>query len=225
MGRTIKEMMAVIGLVAIAVLVSKSVVSAEPAEATARQIRFAIAPQSTLMLYGNSTLHKFSFEAQKIAGELTVATDSMRKNPLEAVVNDRQGQVSIPVVQLKSGEKGLDKNMRKAMEAKKYPEITFTLKDIQNVEESDSAGNWKTMQAQGLLEISGTENQITLDIRGTQVSDTKLRFTGQTNLRMTDYGIEPPTMRLGAIKTENKMKITFNIIIESNQSLALSLGE
>ena len=39
-------------------------------------------------------------------------------------------------------------------------------------------------------------------------------LTGQLPIRMTDYGIKPPTAMMGTIKTGDDVKVTFRWVVE-----------
>jgi len=216
MSTLIKRLAAVTGLLVLLMAGIHPVFAKPP-----QDITFTISPQSTLTLNGNSTLHKFSFKAEKIDGSLAVDANAFKQDPLQSVARDSQGKVVIPVKSLDSGEKGLDKNMQKAMKAKQHPEIVFTLQNLSVADTSDSTGNWTVLNASGVLQIAGTGRAVQLQVRGKQVDRNELRFSGSTKLAMTDFGIKPPKLMLGAIKTDNEIEVDFNIIVKTSQDLAV----
>lgn len=216
MSILIKRLIAVTGLLVLLMAGINPVFAKPPQEIT-----FTISPQSTLTLNGNSTLHRFSFKAEKIDGSLAVNANAFKQDPLQSVARDSQGKVVIPVKSLDSGEKGLDKNMRKAMKAKQHPEIVFTLHNLSVADTSDSTGNWTVLNASGVLQIAGTDQLVQLRVQGKQIDHNELRFSGSKKLEMTDFGIKPPKLMLGAIKTDNEIEVDFNIIVKTSQDLAL----
>lgn len=188
---------------------------------TPDEVQFHILPQSDLTLLGNSTLHKFSLDAKEMNGSLVIDTQDYLQNPLEAVTEDPSGQVKIPVQKLSSGEKGLDKNMEKAMEAKKYPDITFHLTNVTLADSAVSDTGWTAFRTTGDLTIHGTTKSITMTVQGKQINEKQLRFKGKKPVKMSDFGVKPPVLMFGAIKTDDTIVVDFNILVKANQPLAV----
>jgi len=188
---------------------------------TPGEVQFHILPQSNLTLEGNSTLHKFSLQAEELNGSLVINKQDYRQNPLQAVTEDPQGQVKVPVKQLNSGEKGLDKNMEKAMAADQYPEITYHLTGVALVDTTASDTGWTTFRTTGDLTIHGTTKSIAMTVKGQQVNENQLRFKGKKPIKMSDYGVKPPVLMFGAIKTDDTIVVDFNLLVKANQPLAV----
>jgi hypothetical protein len=115
-------------------------------------------------------------------------------------------EIAIAAGTLKSGKDGLDKNMYKALNTTKFPDITFRLLRFQP---GDAAG---TIKATGMLTIAGTEREVTLALK-TEPKDAALIVRGELPLVMTDYGIKPPKAMLGVIKTDPKVTVSFEITL------------
>jgi polyisoprenoid-binding protein YceI len=60
--------------------------------------------------------------------------------------------------------------------------------------------------------ISGTRKQITLPVKAQRLDDGGLRFVGSTTFNMSEYGVDPPTVMLGAIKTGDEITINFDVV-------------
>ena len=166
----------------------------------------SLAPGSTLRLDGTSTLHPFSFTAS----ELRVDGDIAARTPSRLVVE-------IPVAQLHSGESGLDKNMRKSLKADQVPDIRFELTGFQ----IDSTGTDSTVgiTAQGRLSIAGVTRAIALQA-GCRYGADAVRARGQKELLMTDFGVKPPTMMMGTIRTGDKVTVHFDLnLVEKADSI------
>lgn len=91
----------------------------------------------------------------------------------------------------------MNKHMRKALQAKQHPEVTFGLNRVTNkqIKHSDSKDTPTTVTANlhGDLAIAGTTREITLPVRA-RVTDDGIDVNGQYALKLTDYNIEPPTV-------------------------------
>ena len=171
-------------------------------------LRLSLQPGSNLWLSGSSTLHPYASTSTltQIVAVLTsgngVFTDIARRAPFQKF------EVDIPVNGLKSGESGLDKNMYKALKMKEAPQIQFVLAHYEaSPAMTDGSLPFK---ASGQLSIAGTQKDVVL-IGTAQPSPETLAMDGQYELRMSDYGIKPPTLLLGAIKVADPVVIHFHL--------------
>ena len=195
----------------IAALMAAAVAMAVPSE-------LALQPASKLWLKGTSTVHEYTSTASKL--EVTVKTDVARWPGAEsgaAAIEDliraagvTSVDVVVPVTGLKSGKDGLDKNMYKALKAETNPEIRFHLSGYQ-VAAAATAGETR-IDAKGALKIAGVEREV--PITATLVRDGEaVRLRGNVPLLMTQFGIKPPTMMMGALKTADAVTVSFDLLL------------
>ena len=71
---------------------------------------------------------------------------------------------------------------------------------------------WFQVRTTGDLTINGTTHTIQMNVRG-KATDSGFRFTGQHALKMTDFGISPPTAMLGALKTGDQVTVHFDATV------------
>src|SRR5689334_21280185 len=105
---------------------------AERPEIATETYKLVLAPQSRVWLTGDSTLHPYTSTATAvdfIAALQRPAAESPNLATRLAESDISSFTVTIPVAYLKSGEKGLDKNMHKALKSEKFPTIEFRLSD------------------------------------------------------------------------------------------------
>lgn len=163
--------------------------------------------ESRLWLEGDSTLHPFSSTAAivNISAELAGGqTDALKPGALEKF------DLSVEVKSLKSGKKGLDKKMYETLKSDKFPNIVFRMAGYEI--EASSAGVIP-VKAKGTLSIAGKDREIDLNLEARQKGE-GLRVSGSETLLMSDYGIKPPSMMLGAVKTADKITVRFNLLLE-----------
>ena len=113
-------------------------------------------------------------------------------------------EITIPAETLKSGKDGLDKNMYKALKTKEHADITFRLTRLD--------GAAAALKATGILKIAGVEREVTLPLK-TAKKGTGLGVTGELDVLMTDYGIQPPKAMMGMVKADPKIKVTFDVVL------------
>jgi polyisoprenoid-binding protein YceI len=203
-----------------ALAVALAAVSLTPAWADAPTVA-SLASGSRLWLEGNSTIHHYESTATKLEVRMTGGQAAASLEALEKMV--RAGEVkglevSIPVAAMQSGKNGLDKNMRTALKADKFPNITFRL---ERYEVSQSTGSDSVViDAHGLLSVAGVEKPIDLRAGGKRDGNV-LRIRGEKDLLMTQFGVKPPTMMMGAVKTSDQVVIRFDLRLTPGQSNSL----
>ncbi len=145
------------------------------------------------------TVHLVVIEAGPVAGD--VLDSVLQPGGLTAL------EVAIPAKGLTSPKEGVDKNMHKALRVEEFPNIRFRLRTME-----PASGGYRAM---GSLTIAGVERDVTLNLQA-QRSGSALVVTATTDLLMTDYGIAPPTALMGMLKTDPKVEIRIELVLEAS---------
>ena len=187
--------------------------------------RLTAAPESRLWLSGTSTLHPYSSTStltdMSIDLNAAAAVQATAPDGVLSYIAQRapfqRFEVVVPVKGLKSGESGLDKNLVKALKADRAPAIDFLL--TQYKAQPAAADGSIPFEATGLLSIAGVQKEITLTGTAAALA-AHLIMDGQYQLRMSDYGIKPPTLLLGVIKVADPVVIHFHLLFILSSSEA-----
>lgn len=174
--------------------------------------------RGTLELDGDSTLHRFSARTSDVRGAVYMDEESLPAQPSDVAALVRAGHVKrfdlvAPVEKLTSGEKGLDKNMWKALKSGQFKDIRFRA-DRFEVRPPNAPGALFALAMHGALTVAGVTRPIVLDADGFGVAG-GIRIAGATSLRMTDYAVKPPVLMLGAIKTADQVVVKFDMELRS----------
>jgi hypothetical protein len=155
-------------------------------------------PGSQIKLNGDSSVRKFS----SISTSLSLrGTAKALKNPLLAWT-PTEVEVALPVNSLKSDSATLDEHMYEKLKADQFSQIKILLTHFMFEKNS--------VTAVGTLTIAGVTK--TIEIKGAAKTDgNTLNVSGNYTLLMSDYGITPPTMMLGTVKTDDKIEIEYSI--------------
>lgn len=172
--------------------------------------RIVAADGSLIRLEGTSTLHDYECATSQVEVEGTV--EGAPGDGIEPTL--RQGHVRgfvvrVPVATLRSGKSRLDRNLCEALREPEHPAIVFRLDAIAVGEDGDP-GAEILLSASGTLEVAGVARDIALEATA-RVREDSLRITGTEEIDMTDYGVVPPTMMLGALRTAPKVTIRYEI--------------
>lgn len=185
---------------------------------TSQPKAFTIEPLSKLWVDGTSTLHSFTFEAKQIDGTLKANSLFVSRTSAEQGEVIDQMEVTIPVVKLESEHSGMNSNMQEAMKADKFPNISYRLVSAELKKSGGSTGI-SVFTTEGYLKIAGVEKMIEIEVSVKRLSSGEVELTGSKDLLMTDFGIDPPTMMFGTIKTGNKVTVHFDLkLTERNEN-------
>lgn len=167
--------------------------------ASAQQEFVLDSDNSTLKITGTSSVHDWEMNAGTFNCETTVEVDSQMISSINAI------DFSAKVEDLESGKRIMDNKAHDALKEKRYPEIRFDFNSGDPV--TISEGNAKLA---GTLNIAGKSRKVELAANFKQVSNNQFSVKGTVPLKMTDFGIEPPTAMLGALETGDEITVNFD---------------
>jgi polyisoprenoid-binding protein YceI len=184
-------------------------VAATAGAQSASAIRLRLDPASEVTVEGTSSLHAWHCKTNKLNAYVDVDpgyTKDLTKvaRPIAAV------KVNIVVKTLTCGNGQMDKNLYSTLKADENELIKYTLSgyDILDGSASPSAFTAKTT---GTLLVAGQEKPISMKINAERLSDGKATAQGEQTLRMSDFGIKPPSFMFGTLKVGDEIKVTFHL--------------
>lgn len=154
-----------------------------------------------LQVYGTSTLHDWSMATTSVKGVANIEVAESQ------IVSIKGISVEIQAESLKSGKNSMDKNAYEALKSKKHPTIYFHFNGPNEITLIDGKA---ALELNGDLTIAGktrTEN-VLVEYRTDKAGN--LNVKGSKKVRMTDYGITPPEVMFGTVKTGNDIIVRFN---------------
>lgn len=95
--------------------------------------------------------------------------------------------------------------LKDMLAAERYPQITFRSESISQTKDAD-------YQMQGRLTIRDLAKPVTVSVTMEPGAAESLRFLGKASIRLSDYGLKPPSAILGAIGTKNEMTLGFALV-------------
>lgn len=193
-------------------LVTVSALMAAAATAGAQSasaIRLRLDPTSELTIEGTSTLHDFHCKTNKLNAYVDVDPGYTRDltklaRPIAAV------KVNIVVKTLKCGNTQMDNNMYGTLKADENQLIKYTLSGYDILDGTASPASF-VANTNGTLNVAGTEKPISMKINAERTSDGKAIAQGEETLRMSDFGIAPPSFMFGRLKVGDQIKVKFSL--------------
>ncbi|MGH7617518.1 MAG: YceI family protein [Gemmatimonadaceae bacterium] len=183
--------------------------------------RVAVAPESKLWIDGTSNLHGWTCRAEKLEASIDLDAAAAAQFASAAPNALKRVEVKVPVHSLKCGHGGMDDNLYKALNADASPDISYILATFDAA--PGEAKDTFTLKTVGTLNISGKENKIEMDVVAIRLPDGTVKATGMVPIKMTDFGIKPPTAIFGRLKTGDEVKVNFDLII-GGKAIAAALN-
>lgn len=164
--------------------------------ATAQQA-YKISEKSTTSVLGTSTLHDWESKVEVISGNASVKVEG---NALEEI---QSLNATFKAKSIKSGKSRMDNITYDAIKADDHPNITFQLSRFEANDNGKVTGY-------GTLTIAGKSNEVAVEGTASQ-QDGAWIIEGSHPIKLTNYGIDPPTAMLGAIKVGDDLTIKFHL--------------
>src|SRR5690348_11941007 len=188
--------------------------------AKAQSIRLAVAPESKLWVEGGSNLHDWHCQASAIDAQIEAEKAILDSAPAPALL--KKVSVKVPVRNLKCGSGKMEDNLYKALKADAAPQISYILGSFEvQPGQTDSY----TLKTVGTLTIAGVEKTVNMDVTTKRQPDGSLRANGELPLLMTDFGVKPPTALLGTLRTNNEVKVKFELLVAPQAVAAAISGD
>lgn len=138
---------------------------------------------------GTSTMHDWTMTSTSGTFSGTVAGNSINNI-----------QYNLGAKTLKSGKGAMDSNAYKAMKADKFPNITFTATSV----------NMGKGTITGKLKVTDVTKTVSFPVTVAKSGNT-YTITGTETIKMSDFGVTPPSFMMNTVKTGNDIKITVNV--------------
>jgi polyisoprenoid-binding protein YceI len=124
------------------------------------------------------------------------------------------GVLRIKVSSLRTGDRGRDRDMYRMLSVDRYPEIRFTIDRIEATFPSIADRTDVLLTINGIMSIRGTDRPMTFPGRA-RVRDGRLWVRGETELKMSHFGIKPPTRFFVSVK--DTLMVNFDITLAAQQ--------
>lgn len=165
----------------------------------------ALDPESRIWVTGTSSVRDFRCEAKKIDASISPGSGSTASLPIANLVET--ASVAVPVSDLDCSNGTMNGHMRKALKSEQHPKLGWTMSSYT----VDAAGQ---IVLNGRLSIAGTE--LPIEFRGTaqDASDGRVRVTASREIKMSDWGVKPPSLMLGTMKVHDPVTIGIDVLVK-----------
>lgn len=174
---------------------------------------FRIDPRSQLRLEGVTNINRFTCDC----------SDNFPKDTYEVIqdnrpfiLNFRNTDLRLTTDKLDCGRKVINKDLRKALKSDSFPHIRIEVQTIRLPEAKGqmSESEWTTLPVKTHITVAGQRRPLHLSVAVKNLGDNTYQLRSQTEIAMSDFGIDPPAAMLGMIKVQDIITIHFDLIVE-----------
>lgn len=184
---------------------------------------------SQLTLHGSSNVKDWRCSGTTLDGRMEVAApltqinhiidriedgDVARLDPRAASFPQPTFDLEVPVASLRCGNRQMERDMYRALRSEANPVIEFRFSGlVSGVEHDIDARNYRTTIA-GDLSLAGTSRKVRIPVVAERVARDRFRLRARLPLRMTDFGVTPPTALFGMVKAKDDLVVTFDLYLQ-----------
>ena len=172
-------------------------------------------PESRLWVEGTSTVRAFKCKAAVVEADIAAAPGAVSA-VLAGEKAVKSVEVRVPAARMDCGNGTMNEHMLKALKAREHGAITFRVASY----DVDKTGDAVRGTLTGTLTLGGVQKPISVAATGRGAADGTLRVAGLHELKMTDYGLKPPTLMLGTMKVGDVVKVGFDLVLKGEPRVA-----
>ncbi|WP_303923911.1 YceI family protein [Draconibacterium sediminis] len=161
---------------------------------------------SKLMVTGTSSIHDWEMEVEDYDCLVSASADENQQISIESI------KFSCLAESITSDNKIMDNKAHKALDSDDHPKISFS------ADATVSATTNSLTKTKGKLQIAGKEKEVELEFTVAEAKDDQFKVSGKIPVKMSDFGIDPPTAMMGTLKTGDEVFIHFDIVLQNMQT-------
>ncbi len=201
-----------------------------------QQTKFYATTGSSIKLAGKSNIHDWQAESSIIGGILEVGPgfpiepgQKAKPDPVEA-----HAESFVLVQSLKSVDQNgrpysdkMDELLHDALKGRTHPKISYRLTDLSLTQPAKNRDDPNLFEAEGELAVAGVTNSITVPVSVLAMRDKKLKVSGKTTVKMSDFEIDPSACAsaLGLLRVADEVDLSFVWVLSQRKQDASVAGK
>ncbi|MEX1211239.1 MAG: YceI family protein [Balneolaceae bacterium] len=174
------------------------------------QTTYDLGTGSELSVEGTSNVRDWDGVANELSGTLLLSEPVSSLEELQAT--DLQSlTLEIPVEGLENNNGKLTSNMHKYLKGNDHPVISFKLTGVDSLVVNGSTAE---LTSRGEVTVAGVTLPVMISNEMSLESEGTLLVNGVQDLKMTDFGIDPPTAMFGAIRAVDDVQIHYTLLFQ-----------
>jgi polyisoprenoid-binding protein YceI len=160
---------------------------------------YKVSDKTSVKIIGTSNVHDWEETVGKVIGKGTFKIEDNKVKAIDYLL------VQFVVKSIESGKGKMNSYTYEALKEEEHPNIQFKLLKVNEI-------NNDMVEAQATINIAGVSKKVIIVGKATSSGDT-VSISGNFEIDMTEYNVEPPTALLGTIKVEKMVTIEYNIVL------------
>lgn len=148
------------------------------------------------------SLGDFSGESETPSGEVELDIEDLKK-PIK-------GTLTAPVASLRTGKAGRDKDLQRALDGERHPEIRYRIDKVESSFQSLADNTDVLLTLHGVLSMRGTERPVSFMGR-VRLRQGTLWVRGENRIRPADFGVPP--LRSWLVSMKEYVLATFDLVL------------
>jgi polyisoprenoid-binding protein YceI len=165
---------------------------------------------SQLWVKGTSTVRSFECKAADLEARVETSGPGAAFAVVAGEKAVTRAAVDVPAAKLDCGNGTMNDHMKKALKAKESPVIGFRVASYELAK--GTAGATVTMA--GELSLGGVTKPVTVVAKATEEANGQLRVAGTHDVKMTEFGLKPPSLMMGTMKVGDKVTVGFDLLLK-----------
>jgi polyisoprenoid-binding protein YceI len=163
---------------------------------------YLLSTEYTVTIDGTSNLRDWKENVGTVSGAMEAQVNQDGSIGLNSI------RITMQVLSIKSDMgRVMDNKTHEALKANVHPEIVFTLNTPLKL--TPVRNCITAIPINGNLFLAGVCRPVTMLVKTFEISQGKLQFEGYQNLKMTDFGVRPPTALFGTMRASADITIHF----------------
>ncbi|HKG94482.1 MAG TPA: YceI family protein [Gemmatimonadaceae bacterium] len=167
-------------------------------------------PRSRLWIDGTSTVRSFRCKANTMEAQVEATGPGAIQAVMAGERAVRSVALTVQTAQLDCGNGTMNGHMMKALKASEHPTIEFALTSYETAR-ADAGVKGKVT---GQLTLGGVTKTITMEGGARDAGDGALLVSGTHTLKMTEFGLKPPTLMMGTMKVNENVSVGFELYLK-----------
>lgn len=164
---------------------------------TSSQWQFKNVPaDSTMSILGTSSVHDW----ESVVTDFEVA--GTMNNDIISNLN-----VEVVVTSIESGKSIMDDKTHDALLSGKFPKIYFKADRLEVIDSK--------IKGKGVLTMAGESRPIAIVADAKLDANKRMEVKGSVDLKMSDFGIDPPTAMFGSLQTGDEVTIKYQLLLNN----------
>jgi hypothetical protein len=174
----------------------------------AQELTLTIQGVPQMKIDGDSNVRSWDADVKKADARLVF--EGVENLSLETITPEsfKSMSITIPVEEIDSGTRGLTRNIHKYLKEDDFPNITFNLNRVTNIEVTDDTA---LITAEGVINAAGKDQTVTMTVTASMNPDGSVNFSGEQELLMTSFDIDPPTAIMGTVRARDEFKVIYSV--------------